>query len=275
MKDGETTTTTTTQAVEMIDVSALFQEAAGALTMQDPVLCNPKSFNLQDAMAALELLDEKMDCCEVPLSQVSPLGAEIVEAGEEERKVFPRPAPLGLDDVVDPLPWDDLTIQQSAFICLKNLVRLDSLLSGASLVESIYTCLFAHAPVITEMKARLVSLSKPEGADGDESPAQCVVYASVILMLELSEVFRSIILNADIYEEEDFTVNTYNIQTFDYHDDNSITQITKKVINKLKTGMKSSSDHPNDEIQICVHILEYQLDLLDSCTSLVRLCAGS
>jgi hypothetical protein len=65
---------------------------------------------------------------------------------DDDRLVFSRPAPTGLDDVIDPLPWDELTNLDAAHIVIQNMVRLEALLGGASVVESKYTCLYAHRP---------------------------------------------------------------------------------------------------------------------------------
>ena len=56
----------TTMAVEAgdeewIDITSIVEEAANSLTVSDPMLCDRNSFNLQDAMAALELMDKTMD----------------------------------------------------------------------------------------------------------------------------------------------------------------------------------------------------------------------
>ena len=122
-----------TEAKEMMDITEMLELAASCLSVTDPILCVKENFNLQDSMAALELMDQKMDCCEVPASHVAPFGREVDT--QVEKKVFPRPAPVGLNDVVDPLPWENLTMQDAAFISLESLIRLESLLSGASVVE--------------------------------------------------------------------------------------------------------------------------------------------
>jgi hypothetical protein len=114
---------------EMIDITSVVAAAANSLTEASPMLCDRDSFNLQDAMAALELMDKKMDCCEIPIAQVAPFGVQIDD--DDDRLVFPRPAPTGLDDVIDPLPWDELTNLDAAHIVIQNMVRLEALLGGA------------------------------------------------------------------------------------------------------------------------------------------------
>jgi hypothetical protein len=258
-----------TEKKEMVDITSLFQEAASALSVTDPMLCNKDTFNLQDSMAALELMDQKMDCCEVPASHVAPYG----EAAKvsDEKMVFPRPAPIGLDDTIDPLPWNDLSIQDAAYISLESLIRLESLLGGVSVVESTFTCLYAHRPIMEDMKARLEPSSLTEKMQAIMKPkrkgttAQHVVYASTLMLLELTDVVRSIILNADIYEEEDFTVSTYNVQVFEDRDEDTA---INAVVDAL--GMVASLENQeSDEIRAITVILGFQLDFLTVCTSLV------
>ena len=261
------------EIVDMVDITAMFEKAASCLTVTDPMLCNKETFNLQDSMAALELMDPKMDCCEIPASHVAPFGRTDVD----DKMVFPRPAPTGLDDAVDPLPWNNLTIRDAAFICLESLIRLESLLSGASVVESTFTCLYAHKPVMTDMKARLEASSLTEQMKVIMMPPkkkgttpQAVVYASTLMLLELTDVLRSIILNADIYEEEDFTVSTFNIDVFDDRDENTATAAAMEVLETIST----LDNQESDEVRAISLILSFQLDFLTSCTALVSHSLG-
>lgn len=265
----------------MVDVTDLFREAAASLTVKDSMLCNKESFSLQDSMAALEIMDPKMDCCEIPASYVAPFGRRqaTIEEGQEERKVFPRPSPIGLDDVIDPLPWDDLTLQDAAYIALECLVRLESLLGGASVVESTFTCLYAHEPVVADMKARLVVPADASMEAESSSPsttargtisgttAQRVVYSSILLLLELTDVIRGIILNADIYEEEDFTVSTYGIIVFEDRDEN-VAMIAAQL---ALEGLSMENDKNSDVGKAINLMIGFQLDLLKICASMARL----
>lgn len=264
----------TTMAVEAgdeewIDITSVVEEAANSLTVSDPMLCDRNSFNLQDAMAALELMDKTMDCCEIPASQVAPFGVK----ADDEKFVFPRPSPTGLEDVVNPLPWEDLTMLDAAHISLQNLIRLESLLDGASVVESTYTCLYAHLPVIQDMKARLEPSSLTEQIQAimkstmRGSLAQHVVYASTLLLVEVTDTVRSIILNADIYEEEDFTVSTYNIKTFKERDEYMVTTVASNILEMIE----ELDNQDSDEVQAIKLIFQFQLDFLSICTSLARL----
>ena len=255
---------------DWVDITSVVEQAAGSLSVSDPMLCNRNSFSLQDAMAALELMDKTMDCCELPASQVAPFGVK----ANDEKMVFPRPSPTGLDDIIDPLPWEDLTILDAAHISLQNLIRLESLLSGSSVVESTFTCLYAHLPVVEDMKARLAPSSLTEQIQAimlkpkrRGTTAQHVVYASTLLLLELTDVIRSIVLNADIYEEEDFTVSTYGIKVYNNNDEDIINEVSK-VVERIK---EETDDQDSDQVQAIQMILDFQLDFLRICTSLMSL----
>jgi hypothetical protein len=94
---------------------------------------------------------------------------------------------------------------------------------------------------------------------------QQVVYASTLMLLELTGVLRSIILNADIYEEEDFTVSTYNIQVFDDRDEGAATTAVVDILETVATLENQESD----EIRAITLILGFQLDFLTACTAMV------
>lgn len=258
---------------EMVDITSIVAAAANSLTEANFMLCDQDTFNLQDAMAALELMDKKMDCCEIPIAQVAPFGVKIDD--DDDRLVFPRPAPTGLDDAIDPLPWDELTTLDAAHIAIQNMVRLEALLGGASVVESTYTCLYAHKPVMEDMKSRLSDhASLTEKMQAIMKPkmkgtiAQNVVYASTLILLELTDTMRSIILNADIYEEEDFTLSTYSIEVFHDRSENSVISTVADVLEMMVSEVE---DKDSCEIQAIALSLKYQLDFLSICTTMARL----
>lgn len=134
----------------LVDITSLIQECASSLSFSNPILCNEESFSLHDSMAALELMDRKMDCCELSASLLHPNNdADVI--------IPPRSIPTGLEDEVAPLPWNELTIKDAAAIALEILPLLESLLRGTSVAESTYTCLYAHNAVLSEMKERLLT----------------------------------------------------------------------------------------------------------------------
>jgi hypothetical protein len=85
------------------------------------------------------------------------------------------------------------------------------------------------------------------------------------MLVELTDVLRSIILNADIFEEEDFTVSTYNVQVFDDRDDTTATNAVVRVLEMVA----ALENQESDAVRAIKLILGFQLEFLTVCTSLV------
>ena len=276
-----------------MDITSLVDACAATLTYANPMLCTV-FFSLQDSMAAMELLDRKMDSCEIPASQIQGAGAAATVAAVDTEKngddneplLYPRPPPTELDDDFMPLPWDDLTVRDSVLIAVETLVRLESMLGGSSVVESIYTCLYAHSSVIEDMKTRLdmnaSGLSPKEtmqmllqtttttsSSTSDSQPrgtlAQHIVYASTLAMVEITEIMRSIILHGDIYEEEDFCANTYNVAIFSNREKGStMSELTYalKLAEELSPATNGKDSTSVDEALAAKDILKFLIELL-------------
>lgn len=267
----------------MVDITAMVKKASAALTFEQPMI-HTETFNLQDSMAALEIMDRKMDCCEIPASAMrvdssqQPQQLDVDE--EEERMIFPRPAPTGIDDAVDPLPWDELTIEDASFVAIENMIRLESLLSGSAVVESTYTCLYAHKVVLHDMYQRLEpSLSLTEQMKAimqlpsqKGTMAQQVVFASTLLLVELTDLFRGVILNADIYEEEDFGTSTFNMVSFRRPSDGFTMKTVEDVLFDIEEGSSKMEQHDNHDSWESIRLtLGFQKDLMSAVSSLARL----
>mmetsp|Transcript_18874 Transcript_18874/g.44101 ORF Transcript_18874/g.44101 Transcript_18874/m.44101 type:complete len:151 (-) Transcript_18874:1949-2401(-) len=123
---------------DMVDITDLITSCASSLTMAEPFMCRKDSFLLQDAMAATQLMDRKMDSCELPAKVAAPM------SNTKKEVLFPRPCPESLSDPFGPLPWSDLTLAQTSIIVTQQLVRLQAMFSGASVGESVFTCLYAQ-----------------------------------------------------------------------------------------------------------------------------------
>jgi len=260
---------------DRLDITAILEDCAfHQLSVEDPFLCNTETFNLHDAMAASQLMDRKMDCCEVSASAVAPWG-------DPDTMVFPRPIPSSLQDPLTPLPWEELTIPDAAYIALEIIVRLQSLLSGSSVGESIFTCLYAHSAVLADMETRLI----PETLCSDETPleksfdrlklnnnpalaaAQWSVFAVALGLVEITGAFRGVVRNADIYEEEDFSSNTHNITFY--------SSINSDALQILKTALKTLQNLPaSEEIALLQNFLGFQMDFLSMCSGLCKLTAN-
>lgn len=260
----------TNELEETKDITQLLEDVALLLTFESPML-HAQSFTLQDSMAALEIMDKKMDCCEVRSRK------ETKALDDDEKLIFPRPIPTGLEDEVDPLPWEELTLEDAAFVSMENLVRLESFLTeGSSIVESTYTSLYAHIGVMQDMRDRLEPTSLTEHMQAMMSSssnptkgtlAQHIVYSSTLMMIQLTELVRGVILNADIYEEEDFTVSTYSIKIYNDRDDASVVKVGRTVLEMIEKETEQSSS----ALKSSKLILEFQLDFINVITSLAGL----
>lgn len=265
---------------KFMDITHMVDDCATSLSFTHPMLCI-ETFSLQDSMAAMELLDPKMDSCEVPADHIVPQ----IELSEDDKikgkeVLYPRPPPTQLDDEFLPLPWNDLTVRDSIFVSVEALVRLESMLGGASVVESTYTCLYAHSAVIEDMKDRLDPpnetltekfeklLSSTAKARG--TLAQHVVFATSLALVEITEIMRSIVLHGDIYEEEDFCANTYNVPIYSNREkDSTMSGLTYAL--QLAEEMEQKE---SDEGKALLGILGFLIDLLKVASSVARV-AGS
>ena len=270
---------------QWVDITSLVEQCASSLSYSNPMLCTD-NFSLQDSMAAMELMDSKMDSCEIPASHItgSPSNSNSQNndstEGKHDKTLYPRPPPKDLNDDVSPLPWDDLSIRDAAFIGVEAMVRLESMLGGSSVVESTYTCLYAHCPVMQDMKTRLdppeqtlsekfekLLNSSNEAVRG--SPAQHVVYATSLALVEITEITRSIVLHGDIYEEEDFCANTYNIPVFsDREKGITLSELTYALKLVKEIGKKQQE---SDEVQAVLLILGFWIDFLNVTSAVVSI----
>lgn len=263
-------------STEWVDITGLIHECAASLSVDDPFLCDQSSFSLHDAMAATQLADRKMDCCEIPIRLVAPHGKTLPTL-DNDITTFPRPTPTGLDGEFTPLPWDELTIIDSLFIGVNILVRMQSLLSGASVGESTFTCLYAHSPVLADMELRLfpnslskrldrlmVEYHKPEG-----TTAQMMVFAFTLALVETTQVVRGIIQNADIYEEEDFVASTNQIPFWTEHHEVDTLQVLEVAVSIAETSLLA--DERPEVMHALQCILRFQLGFLTVISVMVRL----
>lgn len=260
---------------ELVDITSLVEKCASSLSFSNPILCNDESFSLHDSMAALELMDPKMDCCELSAALLYP-------NNDPDLIIPPRKIPTGLDDEIAPLPWRELTIKDAAGIGLEVLSRLESLLSGASVAESTYTCLYAHNAVLSDMKERLwtqqlenlkLSTKPNTPADHETRTAQFLVYAITLAMVEISDVVRSIVLHADIYEEEDFSVSTYGLQFFPDADGPETVKTLQDALFRLPQETDGTTTSHSTDVLILRYVLEFQSAFLKTCVSLAKLSA--
>lgn len=248
---------------DLLDITTLIEKCATLLTFREPFVCNKASFNLHDSMAATELTDRKMDCCEIPATHY-------VETSDADKVVFPRPVPNGLEDPFAPLPWKNLTVREAGYIALEMLVCFQAFLSGSSAGESTFTCLYVHTSVLADMKANLfgdkILLELMESEPPmPERYAQFFLFTCAIAVVDATDVVRSVIGNADIYEEEDFSPNTYDIPFYSEREDVSVLRIIETAM-RMTTDTESV-DKKQLEMNLC--ILGFLFGFLSVCGSLV------
>lgn len=250
----------------LVDITSLVERAAFSLTYDDPLLRNKDTFSLQDSMAALEVTDPKMDCCELPIAgHQSSTGG-----GAPRRTVPPRKLPCGLHHPLSTLPWDGLTLADARIIALGTMTRLHAVLSGAGAAESTYTCLYAHDGVLADMANEL---SGNNGGKTPPSVAMHVVYASALLLVKLNELVRTIALNADIYEEEDFTINTQGFLFAPKWDVNALFEAVNTAISALKNVAGKDNNANKDDVKLLILLLQFQMLFFEACKILSNLKA--
>jgi hypothetical protein len=286
----------------VVDITDLVQECAKALTFQEPLLAAP-GFDLQDSMAALELMDPQMDCCEVPADyaavadRVPAVGGSSKGPDSDIRvpTVPPRISPTCLDpqgvNSYPSLPWNTLTMTQARIIGAESMSRLESMLGGSSVAESTFTSLYAHDGVLRDMAKQLGWQSQNDKQNGlhglttakDDigidklgylgTPQQHAVLACTVALVKVSEVVRMVVQHADIYEEEDFSVGAHGFEFSPWIKESEVIgllQSTLKILQMNNTnGDAATRKSTDDDIDLLILIIGSQLDLFRACTSLV------
>ncbi len=57
-----------------IDITELVNEACESLSYSNPLVCKKETFNLYDSMSALDLMEPKMDGCQIPIEYYANAG---------------------------------------------------------------------------------------------------------------------------------------------------------------------------------------------------------
>ena len=252
----------------LLDITSLFEKAASSLTHHDPILRDVATFSLQESMSALEVTDAKMDCCELPIA-----GADDDGSQSGRKTVPPRRLPTGLRHplISSTLPWDDLTLPDARIIALEVLTRLYAVLDGAGAAEATYSCLYAHDGVLADMATEL--LEAADAVSPSVQAAKHAVYASALVLVKLNDSIRTIAMTADIYEEEDFTLNT---QGFLFAPRVSLIAMANAVNSAIDALRKVLSNAPDkDDAKALILVLQFQLTLFDICATMSTLKSES
>uniref|UniRef100_A0A7S1ZHY9 Uncharacterized protein n=1 Tax=Ditylum brightwellii TaxID=49249 RepID=A0A7S1ZHY9_9STRA len=287
----------TTKEGRMMNVTDYFTKASSTLSFSNPLLCRMPSttttttqnnkgeeyfthetplFNLQDSMAALEIMDPIMDCCEIPVSD------------ENSTKTKPpRNAPSSLKSMLhsESLPWEHLTLKESKIIALETLSRLESNLRGASVAESTYTCLYAHDGVLLDMGKQLGFFDfqeKEEETSHNNNTAtttnniskgtklaQICIFASSLSLVKLTETIRAIVMHADIYEEEDYSISSSSFTFCNFVREDLLRQVLKEALHMLQAFGREEEEE--EERMVLMIVLYFYQSLFEVCASLAKL----
>lgn len=128
--------------------------------------------------------------------------------------------------------WDTLSISSSSSsnqllsLLLLQLTSLEAYIGtnngGSNACETIYCMLWCHDGILIDMRDRLIVSTGDNNNDTDpksganSSPldegtvAQWILFASSLGIIRIAEAVRSAVVNADIYEEEDFGVSLHD-----------------------------------------------------------------
>ena len=258
----------------LLNITSLVEKAASSLTHDDPILRDAATFSLQESMSALEVTDTKMDCCELPIADT------IIDGNQSGRKtVPPRRLPTGLRHplVSSTLPWDDLTLSDARIIALEALTRLHAVLDGAGAAESTYSYLYAQDGVLADMSTELMEAAAGSGdtdsASSSVQAAKHAVYASALVLVKLNDSIRTIAMSADIYEEEDFTLNT---QGFLFAPRVNLIAMANAINAAIDELRKCPSNAPDkDDAKALILVLQFQLTFFDICATMSTLKSES
>eukprot|EP00978_Attheya_sp_CCMP212_P003630 scaffold7608_cov67-Attheya_sp.AAC.4 len=256
-------------------------------------------------MAALELMDPQMDCCEIPADSaaVPPPAAAAAAVGKSSKgpdldirvpTVPPRIPPTCLDpqgvNSYPSLPWNTLTMTQARIIGAESMSRLESMLGGSSVSESTFTSLYAHDGVLRDMAKQLgwqPQHDKPNGLNGVTTakgdigidklgylgtPQQHAVFACTVALVKVSEVVRMVVQHADIYEEEDFSVGAHGFEFSPWIEESEVIGLLESTLKILQAntdnGDAATQRSTDEDVDMLILIIGSQLDLFRACTSL-------
>ena len=241
----------------LVDISAYIDQCASSLTVQDPLLF-ANSFSLYESMAALELMHPSMDsCCESSTTTTTTTSTI--------------------------LPYYSLSFEQVCGISLEaTIIRVVSYLEGSSVAESIYTCLYVQKHIFKQLLQQQTTTTTTTTQTSSHSPQFCL-FAILLGMLTVSDCIRSIVDRADIYEEEDFNLNSFGF-TFqrDTHSHEDVCQILSQahqnlqcLLNHTDTNNTTTSPSLFSSMLILSHILSFQLHFIQCCQSLLNISTST
>eukprot|EP00617_Octactis_speculum_P020933 CAMPEP_0185764208 /NCGR_PEP_ID=MMETSP1174-20130828/23131_1 /TAXON_ID=35687 /ORGANISM="Dictyocha speculum, Strain CCMP1381" /LENGTH=751 /DNA_ID=CAMNT_0028446643 /DNA_START=3 /DNA_END=2258 /DNA_ORIENTATION=+ len=202
---------------EWRDVTDLF--ISGSEEMEFSELISSDKFSLFDAMSAMELMDPKMD----PVDAVSTTD----------------PNQLLVDGFLD----TEMSLHKANCVVQHLLVCEVAWCEGSSLAETLFTCLYLQKPILSTMLAHYNSEDEEAKTPVIESLGLYVLYAIILNILKTTELSRHMILQADIYEEEDFSPNSFGFDLLhDMEETVMLTHLDAAESKLLKLDQQELSD---------------------------------
>mmetsp|Transcript_51875 Transcript_51875/g.60640 ORF Transcript_51875/g.60640 Transcript_51875/m.60640 type:complete len:862 (-) Transcript_51875:63-2648(-) len=274
----------------MVDITKILNEAVSSLSYADPLICNV-SFDLHESMSALELMDPDMDSscilneinggnvtiCE---SENSPTLSNETTVDRKDASIIQTQGlikigvnpPAGLNDPRhSQLKWKDLTLKDAAVVALTTLSLIESFLDGSSVAESLYTSLYAHDAVLSDMKSEILYADKE--SNGSITAPMIAVFSTTLAAVKICECARTIIRHADIYEEEDFACNVYGFRFF--FPDVSTEQEVCDYLNQAIKSVDKDTDADNSFKQVLLHVLRCKLFFFNAVTSMAKVSSAT
>lgn len=240
--------------------------------------------DMREAMTALELGDERMDCCEIPITS-----SKKSSTSQSQSTIPPRIAPLHLCDGTmssfhspssatpdliptrpitkdsasptsvplklqsSPCPsllpyWETLAITSSSSshqilpLLLLQLTSLEAYIGtnngGSNAAETLYCMLWCHDGVLADMRDKLSIINTQASPLDEVTVAQWILFASSLGVVRIAEAVRWAVVNADIYEEEDFGVAMHGADDTDNMNGDNEEQSPSQLHSSLTSTMR-------------------------------------
>ncbi|ORY01708.1 Mak10-domain-containing protein [Basidiobolus meristosporus CBS 931.73] len=163
---------------EWKDITDFLDEATNDFDVGQ--LVHLESFGLYDSMAAIEIMDPKMDT-----------GMRV--EGQDASKDFDASSPLSASQILGVM--DKLCSCELAWH------------SGHSLSQTIFTCLYVH---------NVFKIPQVKGvAESDNNLVSLVLKAYVLGVIKCCQLVWQEMIKGNVYEEEDFTTNKYGLSFYE------------------------------------------------------------
>ena len=183
-------------APRWFDVTSALLTDASELPVGHFLSCSPRSFSLNSAMSALELMDARMDPAMGNATHTrQPHHAQRIAGAEEQRA------------------WSDRRVLHCADCLLQCVVTH---LSGVSLAHSLYTLVLLHRHPYDEL-ARGEGPHPEDASDGDAARVFPLLHQPLLhllsrLALHFCLACRALVSRADVYEEEEWSMHAFNVR---------------------------------------------------------------